>query len=73
MSILVDSILNMKMDVYEVIVSQDENTGALVKKWGYKSTESCLARGYISETGRSGGSSEKIGERYENMERIIIE
>ena len=32
---LIESALNMKMDVYEVIVSQDENTGALVKKWGY--------------------------------------
>jgi hypothetical protein len=70
---LIESTLNMKMDVYEVIVSQDENTGALVKKWGYKSTEPCLARGYISETGRTGGSSEKTGERYENTERIIIE
>jgi hypothetical protein len=70
---LIESTLNMKMDIYEVIISQDENTGALVKKWGYKGTEPCLARGYISDTGRTGGSSEKIGERYENMERIIIE
>ena len=70
---LIESTLNMKMDVYEVIVSQDENTGSLIKVWGYKTTTPCLARGYISQTGRTGGSSEKVGERYENTERIIIE
>lgn len=70
---LIESTFYMKMDIYDVIISQDENTGALVKQWGYKTTEQCLARGYVSETGRTGGSSEKTGERYENLERIIIE
>lgn len=63
----------MKMDIYEQVYTQEETTNAIVKKWLYIRTTNCLARGYISDTARSQGSSEKVGERYQNVDYLTIE
>lgn len=72
-SCIVGSNFFMKMDIYERITTQDENTGALKKTWGFRSTQSCLARGQVSNSATSPGSNDKVGERYFNNEFIKIE
>jgi len=73
MKSLIRSAMYMKMDIYEQVYTQEETTNAIVKKWLYIRTANCLARGYISDTARSQGSSEKVGERYQNVDYLTIE
>lgn len=47
---LVDSILNMQLDVYRQIDVQDENTGAIKREWEFYKTLSCHAKGSISNS-----------------------
>lgn len=70
---LISSNLYMKMDVYEYTITQDDVTKALSRKWMYKYTANCLARGYISESAKTSNSSEKVGERYKDTDFITIE
>ena len=50
MNNLVDSILNMKMDVYVPQDTQDPNTGAIKKEWIYSETVYCYAKGIITSS-----------------------
>ena len=61
------------MDIYESTLTQDEITKALKRQWLYKKTAQCLARGYVSETSKTSGSGEKVGERYQDMDYLTIE
>ena len=70
---LISSTLYMKMDIYESTLTQDEITKALKRQWLYKKTAQCLARGYVSETSKTSGSGEKVGERYQDMDYLTIE
>lgn len=70
---LISSTMYMKMDVYESVVTQDSVTKAIKRSWLYRKTVPCLARAYISDTVRSQGSSEKIGERYQDVDYLTIE
>ena len=70
---IIATAMNMKMDVYDLVITQDEVTKSIIKKYLYVTTENCLARGYISDSSRSQGSSEKVGERYQNLDYLTIE
>ena len=70
---LIASTMYMKADIYESVITQDDITKAIKRSWLYKRTISCLARGYISDTVRSQGSGEKVGERYQDIDYLTIE
>ena len=73
MNNLVDSIFNMKVDVYLQEDYQDPNTGAIKKSWIYQKTIPCFAKGIISNsaTARS-GDSQSISTKYQNTQTIEI-
>jgi hypothetical protein len=73
MNNLVDSIFNMKLDVYMQEDYQDPNTGAIKKSWIYQKTVPCFAKGMISNssTARS-GDNRSISTKYENIQTIEI-
>jgi len=72
MNDLVDSILNMKMDVYVQQDTQDPNTGAIKKEWIYSETVYCYAKGIITSGGASASDVQKMSNRYTNKENIEI-
>jgi hypothetical protein len=72
MNNLVDSILNMKMDVYVQQDTQDPNTGAIKKEWIYSETVYCYAKGTITSGGASTSDVQKMSNRYTNKENIEI-
>ena len=72
MNNLVDSILNMKMDVYVPQDTQDPNTGAIKKEWIYSETVYCYAKGIITSSGASTSDVQKMSNRYTNKENIEI-
>jgi hypothetical protein len=73
MNNLVDSIFNMKVDVYLQEDYQDPNTGAIKKSWIYQKTIPCFAKGMISNssTARS-GDNQSISTKYQNTQTIEI-
>lgn len=73
MNNLVDSIFNMKVDVYLQEDYQDQNTGAIKKSWIYEKTIPCFAKGIISNsaTARS-GDSQSISTKYKDTQTIEI-
>lgn len=70
---LISSTMYMKADIYEATITQDDVTKSIKRSWLYRKTINCLARGYVSDTVRSQGSSEKVGERYQDIDFITIE
>lgn len=72
MSILVDSILNMKMDVYIQQDIQDPNTGAIKKSWHYSRTVPCYAKGIISNSATRVSDKQTMGNTYVNQQTIEI-
>ena len=72
MNNLVDSILNMKMDVYVQQDTQDPNTGAIKKEWIYSETVYCYAKGIITSGGARTSDVQKMSNRYTNKENIEI-
>lgn len=70
---LVDSILSMKMDVYEQIDTQDANTGAIKKEWHFIRTVDCHAKGIISNSVTSrNGDKQSFNNKYVNDQVIQV-
>jgi len=72
MNNLVDSILNMKMDVYVQQDVQDQDTGAIKKEWLYSKTVACYAKGVITSSGARSSDVQTISNRYTNKQDIEI-
>jgi hypothetical protein len=72
MNSIVDSILNMKMDVYIQQDTQDPDTGAMKKEWIYSRTVPCHAKGMITNTSSRSGDKQTIGNTYINQQTIEI-
>lgn len=70
---IVDSVLQLYLDIYIQSDSQDQNTGAIKKEWNFTQTIPCSAKGIISNSS-SGRSSDKqiIGNKYQNMQTLQI-
>ncbi len=70
---LVDSILSMKMDVYNQTDVQDENTGAIKKEWTFARTVDCHAKGVISNSVTSrNGDRQSFNNKYVNDQVIQV-
>jgi hypothetical protein len=70
---IIDSILNMKMDIYVQQDSQDETTGAIKKSWMFYKTIPCHAKGVISNSATSrSGDKQIIGNKYSNEQILEI-
>jgi len=73
MNNLVDSIFNMKVDIYMQEDYQDPNTGAIKKSWIYEKTLPCFAKGMISNSSSArNGDNRSISIKYENTQTIEI-
>lgn len=73
MNNLVDSIFNMKVDIYMQEDYQDPNTGAIKKSWIYEKTLPCFAKGIISNSSSTrSGDNRSISIKYENTQTIEI-
>jgi hypothetical protein len=73
MNNLVDSIFNMKVDVYLQEDYQDPNTGAIKKSWIYQKTLPCFAKGMISNSSSArSGDNQSISTKYQNTQTIEI-
>lgn len=73
MNNLVDSIFNMKVDLYLQEDYQDPNTGAIKKSWIYQKTIPCFAKGIISNSASArSGDNQSISTRYQNTQTIEI-
>ncbi len=73
MNNLVDSIFNMKVDIYMQEDYQDPNTGAIKKSWIYEKTLPCFAKGIISNSSSArSGDNRSISIKYENTQTIEI-
>jgi hypothetical protein len=73
MNNLVDSIFNMKVDVYMQEDYQDSNTGAIKKSWIYQKTIPCFAKGIISNSASArSGDNRSISVKYENTQTIEV-
>ena len=73
MSLIVNSILNMKADIYVQSDIQDPNTGAIKREWAYSRTIPCHAKGIISNSATSrGGDKQVLNTRYMNEQSIEI-
>jgi hypothetical protein len=72
MNSLVDSILNMKMDVYAQQDVQDPDTGAIKKTWLYTRTVPCYAKGIISNSTSRTSDKQSMGNSYVNQQIIEI-
>ena len=73
MNNLVDSIFNMKVDVYMQEDYQDSNTGAIKKSWIYQKTIPCFAKGIISNSASArSGYNRSISVKYENTQTIEV-
>jgi hypothetical protein len=72
MNNLVDSILNMKMDIYVQLDEQDPDTGAMKKTWAYSKTLPCYAKGIISNSSTRTADKQMMGNTYVNQQMIEI-
>lgn len=72
MNTLVDSILNMKMDVYVQQDIQDPDTGAIKKSWLYSRTVPCYAKGIITNSATRAADKQSMGNTYVNQQMIEI-
>ena len=73
MNNLVDSIFNMKVDVYLQEDYQDLNTGAIKKSWIYQKTIPCFAKGIISNSASArSGDNQSISTKYQNTQTIEV-
>ena len=73
MNNLVDSIFNMKVDVYMQEDYQDSNTGAIKKSWIYQKTIPCFAKGIISNSASArSGDNQSISTKYQNTQTIEV-
>jgi hypothetical protein len=73
MNNLVDSIFNMKVDVYLQEDYQDQNTGAIKKSWIYEKTIPCFAKGIISNSSSArSGDNQSISTKYKDTQTIEI-
>jgi hypothetical protein len=70
---IVDSVLQLYLDVYVQSDTQDPNTGAIKKQWNYSQTVPCSAKGVISNSSASRSSDKQvIGARYQNENTVQI-
>ena len=70
---LVDSVLNMSMDVYKPLDLQDPDTGAIKKEWQFDRTVSCSAKGNISNSSsNTGGDKQSFSNKYKNEENLQV-
>ena len=70
---LVDSILNMYMDVYKPFDLQDPDTGSIKKDWQFDRTVSCRAKGNISNSSSiTTGDKQIFSNKYKNEEVLQI-
>lgn len=72
MNNLVDSIFNMKVDVYLQEDYQDQNTGAIKKSWIYSKTIPCFAKGIISNSSSRSSDSQTLSTKYTDKQTIEI-
>lgn len=72
MNNLVDSIFNMKVDVYLQEDYQDQNTGAIKKSWIYSKTIPCFAKGMISNSSSRSSDSQTLSAKYTDKQTIEI-
>jgi len=72
MNNLVDSIFNMKVDVYLQEDYQDQNTGAIKKSWIYSKTIPCFAKGMISNSSSRSSDSQTLSTKYTDKQTIEI-
>lgn len=73
MNNLVDSIFNMKVDVYLQEDYQDQNTGAIKKSWIYDKTIPCFAKGMISNSSTTrSGDNQTMSSKYTDKQTIEI-
>ncbi len=68
---LINSILNMKLDVYRQTDSQDEETGAIRKYWQFYKTLDCHAKGVISNSATTRTSDKQIMSNKYSFDQII--
>ena len=70
---LVDSVMNMFMDVYKQFDLQDSNTGAIKKEWQFDRTVPCSAKGIISNSSSSRtGDRQIMSNKYTNDQILQI-
>jgi hypothetical protein len=70
---LVASLLQMQLDLYVQIDSQDPNTGALKKEWMYEKTVPCSAKGIISNsTSSRNGDKQTFDTKYSNSQQLRV-
>ena len=70
---LVDSILNMYMDVYRPLDLQDPDTGSIKKEWQFDRTVSCSVKGNISNSSSStSGDKQTFSNKYKNEELLQV-
>jgi len=70
---LVDSVMNMFMDVYKQFDLQDSNTGAIKKEWQFDRTVPCSAKGIISNSSSSRtGDRQVMSNKYTNDQILQI-
>jgi hypothetical protein len=72
MSTIVNSLLNMSLDVYVQVDSQNPDTGAIKKEWIYSKTIPCTAKGIISNSSSRVSDNQTMGNRYVNKQTIEI-
>jgi hypothetical protein len=68
---LINSILNMKLDVYRQVDSQDEETGAIRKYWQFYKTLDCHAKGVISNSATTRTSDKQIMSNKYSFDQVI--
>ena len=70
---ILTSVMQMKLDLYGQIDSQDPDTGAIKKEWNYIDTVNCSAKGLISNTISARSSDRQLlDNRYKNEQFIQI-
>lgn len=70
---IIDSVLQMNLDVYVQTEIQDPDTGAIVREWNYHKTIACHAKGVISNSATTRSSDKQIfSNKYTNDQIIQV-
>lgn len=62
----------MQVDLYQQVISQNENTGEIVRNWIYVRTIQCLAKSQISSGIRTPANDTNISKTYDAEEIIKV-
>lgn len=62
----------MQVDLYQQIISQDDNTGEIVRSWVYVRTIQCLAKSQISSGIRTPANDKDMSKTYDSQEIIKV-